>query len=202
MGLAAELGVPLESVDLNAAEKAIESGGLCPEGVHHAVLETAGEKTLDNGSKKRVLTFKVLAGPGKDAEVEDDVWLPSEGQDAGKKKKTQNRLTIFMHRLGLLKTKIGGDGKEHLAEVEGKHDFVDCIGTTVFIEVKHEEEAWKDKKTGTDRKAMKAKLTFEGVLKPDDKKCQGVPTGKAPPPGTGPAAIGGGAKKPDNFDDL
>lgn len=201
MGLAAELGVPLEQVDVKAAEEAIKGGGLCPEGVHHAVLDAVAEKTLDNGSKKRALTFKVLAGPGKDTIVEDDVWLPSDAQDEAKKKKSQNRLTIFMHRLGVLKTAVGKDGKERYVEVEGKHDFIDCIGATCFIDVKHEEEHWNDKKTGAPKKMMKAKLTFEGVLKPDDKKVQGVPTGKAPPPtavGSRPA----GGKGPDNFDDL
>lgn len=201
MGLAAELGVPLDQVDVKAAEEAIKGGGLCPEGVHHAVLEGCRNVDANSGARGRELTFKVLAGPGKDCEIEETVWLPNEGQDEAKKKKTQNRLTIYMHRLGLLKSVVGQDGKERLAEVDGLHDFSDVLGRTCFIEVKHEEEHWKDKKTGADKKMTKAKLTFEGVLKADDKKCAGVATGKAPPP-TAVGAAKPGAKPADNYDDL
>lgn len=200
MGLAAELGVPLNQVGVKDAEEAIKGGGLCPEGVHHAVLEGCRSVDANSGSKGRELTFKVIAGPGKDSVIEETVWLPSEGQDEAKKKKTQNRLTIYMHRLGLLKAVTGKDGKEVFAEVEGVHDFTDVLGKTCFIEVKHEEEHWKDKKSGADKKMMKAKLTFEGVLKPDDKKCVGVTTGTAPPPTSIGSKPGGG--KPDDYSDL
>lgn len=197
MGLENELGFDVSGTDIKAAEAAVESGGLCPKGVHHAVLEGVREVTANSGSKARELTFTVIAGPGKGCSAETTVWLPNEGQDADKRKKSENRVAIYAHRLGLLKTVVK-DGKESLVPVEGKHGWIDLIGATCFIDVIHEDEEFTDKKGGH-RKITKAKLSFEGVLKADDKRCQGVPTGKAPPPSAAPAAA---AKKPDNFDDL
>jgi hypothetical protein len=49
---------------------------------------------------------------------------------------------------------------------------------------------------------MKAKLTFKGILKSDDEKVKGIPTGKAPPPTTVGSGKAGGGKPADNYDDL
>lgn len=194
MSLVAELG--MEDVDLGAAESAIASGGLPPVGVHHAVLDGVREFAANSGTKGRELTFKIIAGPGKGCEVEDAVFLPHDGQDEEKKKTTKNKLAIAMHRLGLLKKVKGPDGKDKTVAVEGKSDFLDCIGTTCFIEVKHVMRKYQDK-SGADQEIKEAKLTFEGILSPDDKKCKDVPRGTAPAPSSRPAA-----KPADNFDDL
>lgn len=201
MGLEQELGLDIGTVDVNAAAAAVAGGGLVPEGLHHAVLESVKSGTANSGTPFREFNFKILAGPAAGMNVEHSLWLPNEGQDEAKKKKSINQLAIYMHRLGLKKKVAGADGKEVLAAVEGKHDFADCLGAVCVVDVKHELEKWKDKKTGADREMTKAKLSFEGVLLVDDPRCKDVPKGKA-----GVVGVGGGAKpvaaKKDQFGDI
>ena len=202
MGLLQELGVaggPPPRID--DIEKQMASGGLCPEGVHHAVLDGVGEIPGCEGRGWK-LTFKILAGPGEGSVVSDKLWKPK-GDDAAKDKKTANRILLYGHRLGLLKRGDGGS----LTEVEGKHDFNDCYGAACFIEVRHVEEEYDEKDkdgrlTGKKKHIKKAELTWEGLLSPDDKKCKDVPRGKAPPPGSIGKPSGGPAAKKDDFGDL
>lgn len=196
MGLLQDLGVAPGTVKADDVEKNMASGGLPPEGVHHAVLEGAeGPSEGRNGHK---LTFKIIAGPGEGTTVEDVLWRPK-GADAKKDKAIVNRTLVFGSRLGLLKRDRDGN----LAEVEGKYGFGDCLGAACFIEIRHEEEEYQPKDKdgrphGGLKKIKKAKLTFEGVLSPDDKKCKDVPKGNA-----AALPIGKPAGPPkDTLDDL
>lgn len=208
MGLLADLGFndTIPAPDLGEAEKAMASGGLPPEGVHFAVLDGYRGITAHNGNKGHELSFRIIAGPGNGAKVEDAIWNPNPDQDDKKRGTSQRRMLVFGYRLGLLTKDASGRAKD----VEGKHSFADCLGQTCFIEVKHEEEEYE--KDGKKRKITKAKLTFEGVLSPDDKKCKDVPKGPVPAGiaagGAGAGGAGGGAaagsngKPKDNFADL
>jgi hypothetical protein len=180
MGLEQDLGIDLDTLNFDDAEKAIQSSGLVPEGFHHAVLESVKSGTANSGTPFREFTFQVLAGPAKGATVTHTLWLPNAGQDEAKRKKSMNQLAIYMHRLGL-KEKVTKDGKSSLAEVKGRHDFIDCLGQECVIEAEHYEEVWKDKRTQADRKMTKARLSWEGVYLLDDKRVKDVPRGKAGP---------------------
>lgn len=223
MSLANDLGIgDLNELDMGEAEKQVAMGNLAPEGVHHAVLDTFRQgETPTTGSKFRELGFIITAGPAKGLKAGVTLWVPEPVQESDsdeekkKKKNSANRIAIFYHRLGLLKKVKGADGKERPVPVEGKHDLGDCLGATCFIEVKHEEESWDDKKTGQRRSMKKAKLTWEGVLSPTDKRCQGIPTATAAAAeavraaggaavaagGVGAGAGGAGGKK-DDYSDL
>jgi hypothetical protein len=201
MGLLADLGfteaTPAPSID--EAAKAMASGGLPPEGVHYAVLNGYRGIEANNGNKGHELSFEIIAGPGKGAKVGDAIWNPNPEQDDKKRGTSQRRMLVFGYRLGLITKDASGRAKD----VEGKHSFADCLGQCVFIEVKHEEEEYE--KDGKKRKIMKAKLTFEGVLSPDDKKCKDIPKGAVPEgavPAAGSVAGGAGGKPKDNFSDL
>lgn len=197
MGLMNELGLAPGSVNIDDVQKQMAAGGLVPEGVHHAVLETAGAIPNADGRGWR-LTFKVIAGAGDGGTVEEALWKPK-GDDEKKDAKTRNRVLMFGHRLGLVKR--DKDGK--LVEVEGKHDFCDCLGAPCFIEVKHEDEEWE--KDGKKRSIKKAKLTFEGVLSPDDKRVKDVPKAKNIPVPSAvgqPAGAGAAGAKKDDYSDL
>jgi|GEM_PF-4030651 len=201
MSLESELGIDIGDVDLKTASNAVANGGLIPEGLHHAVLEAVKSGSANSGTPFREFTFKILAGVSKDATIEHSLWLPNASQDEAKKAKSKNQLAIWMHRLGLKKKVPGPDGKEVLAPIEGKLDFSDCLGAVCVIDVKHEEEKWNDKKTGAERKMMKAKLSFEGVLLPEDPRCKDIAKGKTPAPGSvgsKPAAM----TKKDDFGDI
>ncbi len=200
MSLLKDLGFDTGEVDIGDAEKKLASGGLPPEGVHHAILEGAGGIPNADGRGWK-LVFKIVAGPGEGATVEEALWRPK-GDDESKDKKTRNRVAIFAHRLGLLK-KVQKGGKEVAVEVEGKNDFCDCLGAACFLDVKHEDEEYE--KDGKKRTIKKAKLTFEGVLSPDDKRVKDVPKAKnlaAAQAGVGkPAGVGSG-KPADSYADL
>ncbi len=195
MGLLAELGFAdtTAAPSIDEAAKAMSSGGLPPEGVHFAVLNGYRGIQAHNGNKGHELSFLIVGGPGDGAKVEDAIWNPNPDQDDKKRGTSQRRMIIFGHRLGLL----ARDGSGRAIEVPGKHSFADCLGATCFIEVKHEEEEYE--KDGKKRKIMKAKLTFEGVLSPDDKKCKDVAKGAVPAgavAAAGSAGSGGASAQP------
>lgn len=203
MGLEQELGIDIGNVDVNAAAAAVAGNGLVPEGLHHAVLDSVKSGTANSGTPFREFNFKILAGPAAGSNVEHTLWLPHDGQDEAKKKKSINQLAIYMHRLGLKKKVPGPGGKELLVNVEGKHDFADVIGEAVcVIDVKHELEEWTDKKTNKPRSMTKAKLSFEGVLSVDDPRCKDVPKGKVPAGSGGAAGAKPTAAKKDQFGDI
>lgn len=186
----------LGNTNPDAVEQSMASGGLAPEGKHHAVLNGCREVQANSGSVGRELTFRILAGPGAGQDVRETVWITSDP-------KAKNRRVLFMHRLGLLKKVAAEGGKSAYVPAEGKTDFMDCLGAECVIDVKHEEDTWTDKKTGKPRTGTKAVLSFEGVLSLDDKRCADVPRGK---PGAAQAAVAtaaaAGAKAKDDFSDL
>lgn len=176
MSLLQKLGIDPAKVNADDTEREMNSGGLCPEGLHHAGLVGCREDSAHNGSEFRELTFRVLAGPGKGMEVKESIFLPNESQTDEKKKKTQNRVIIYMHRLGLLK-KVG----DHYEPIDGLTDFQDVVNRAeCVIEVHHEDREYTGK-DGKTRKGKFAKLTFEGVLALDDKRCKAVARGKFVP---------------------
>lgn len=200
MSLLAELGVNATDVSLDDVEKSMAGGGLVPEGVHHAVLTSVGGIPNADGRGWK-FTFEVIAGPGKGGTIEEALWKPK-GSDEKKDAATRNRVLLFGHRLGLLAKVKGADGKEHTQEIAGKHDFCDCLGATCFLEVVHEDEEYT--KDGKTRHIKKAKLTFNGLLSPDDKRVKDVPkaAGAAASAAVSKAATAAAAKPKDNFEGL
>ena len=199
MALLAELGVKGGDVNIGDIEKKMASGDLPPEGVHHAVLTQVGPIPNAEGRGWK-LTFEIIAGPGKGATVEEVLWKPK-GENEKKDATTRNRVLLFGHRLGLLKKVSGPDGKDATAEVEGKYDFCDCRGATCFVELHHEEREYTDEKSKAKRKITEAKLTFAGLLSPDDKKVKDVP--KASGDAAAAAVSSKAASKPaDNLADI
>lgn len=200
MGLLAELGFD-GGVNIAEAEKQAEGFSLPPEGIHHAILE--GASTAPDGQSWH-LTFKIIAGPAEGMTVKETVWKPK-GDDEKKDKTTRSRAALFAHRLGLLK-KVVKDGVEVGVEVEGKHDFCDCYGAACFIDVKHKPSPKKvngvvvNDALGKPVMMVWPVLSFEGVLKPDDKRVKDVPKA-AKIPAVSAGAVGGG-KPADNFGDL
>lgn len=199
MGLFDKIGIApgqpgAPTTNVTEIEKQMAAGGLAPEGVHHAILDAVGAiPGCDNRGWK--LTFLIVAGAGNGMRVEETLWKPKGDGDEKKDGKVRNRILLFGHRLGLLKR----DGNGNLVEIEGKYDFGDCIGATCFIEVKHEEEEWTPPGKTVAVKMKKAKLTFDGVLSPEDKRCKDVPKAS----GLAAAAAGAGAAaKRDDFGKL
>lgn len=168
MSLLAELGIG-DEVNIGDVEKKLASGDLPPEGVHHAVLTQVGAIPNADGRGWK-MTFEIIAGPGKGAQIEEVLWKPK-GDDEKKDAKVKNRVLLFMHRLGLLVTVPGGEGKA--VPAPGKHDFCDCLGATTFIEIKHEKREFEGK--NGKREITEARITFGGLLAADDKKCKDVP---------------------------
>lgn len=197
MALLAELGVNGGDVNIGDIEKKMASGDLPPEGVHHAVLTQVGPIPNSDGRGWK-LTFEIIAGPGKGATVEEVLWKPK-GENEKKDATTRNRVLLFGHRLGLLKRVTGRDGKDATEEVEGKHDFCDCLGATCFVELVHEKRKYEVK--GVEKEITEAKLTFAGLLSPDDKKVKDVPKASG---GAAAAAVSGKAavKPADNLADI
>jgi len=182
----------LTGVDPDAVEASMASGGLVPEGIHHAALSGCREVQANSGSEGRELTFKVLAGPGAGLEVKETLWISADP-------KAKSRRILFMHKLGLLRKVAAGDRNQYVP-VEGRHDFTDCLGAECLIDVRHVEDTWTDKKSGKERKANKAELTFGGVMGLDDPRGKDVPRGK---PGAGKAAAAAApAGQKDDFGDL
>ncbi len=208
MSLFNELGVNAADIDIAGAEDKLKRPDLPPPGVYHAALESVRTITSTN-STGRELCFVIISGPHKGQKVEDALWLPKKEADPDPKKEksrqvSQNKVTIYMHRLGILrKEPIPNTNKFKTVQVPDKYDFIDCLGTCCFINVKNEEEEYTNK-NGKLVKIMKAKLEFEGVLNPDDPKCKEVPIGTpadAKELVAGAAAVAA-ATSPDKFSDL
>lgn len=202
MGLLAELGVKPADVNLDDVDKKMASGDLPPEGIHHAMLASVGPIPNADGRGWK-FTFEIVAGPGRGSMVEEVLWKPK-GENEKKDATMRNRILMFAHRLGLLKKVTGGDGKDMTVEVEGKHDFCDCLGATTFIELMHEEREYEDEKSKTKKKIKQAKVTFGGLLGADDKKVKGAKPAVAGKEtvseAAGKASAGAAAKPKDNFE--
>lgn len=177
MSLLAELGFDSATAPtIDDAAAAVANNGQLPKGVYHAVLKGyRGLTSNETGNKGHELTFEVIGGPHKGEETKGSAW-GSTSDDPKKQAAAKNKIVIWGHRLGLFVK----DGSGKPVEAPGKHSFADCLGTPCFIEVTQEEEEWKDKETGKQRSMMKSKLSFEGILSPDDKKCKDVPKGEVP----------------------
>lgn len=198
MSLLADLGLKPADVNLDDVEKKMQSGDLPPEGVHHAVLSSVGPIPNADGRGWK-FTFEIIAGPGKGATVEETLWKPK-GESEKKDATTRNRILLFAHRLGLVKKVTGPDGKDATVEVEGKHDFCDCLGATCFVEVQHESrEFTKDGKT---RQITDAKLTFNGLLGAEDKKVKEGKVAMASGAAVAATKQAAASKPKDNFDGL
>lgn len=195
MGLLNDLGVSAADLPpISDIEKKMASGDLPPEGIHHAVLTSVGPIPNCDGRGWK-MNFEIIAGPGKGATVEEVLWKPK-GENEKNDATTRNRILLFGHRLGLLKKVKGADGKDATQEVDGKHDFCDCLGVTTFIELVHEKEKYE--KNGKEKEITKAKLTFNGLLSADDKKVKDVAkaAGGAGAAAVSKAASGAGQQKP------
>lgn len=179
------------NVDADAIEKRMQGGGLPPEGMHHAFLDGYRECQANSGTKGYELTFKIIGGDSAGMEVKETVWGPK-GEDAEKDKKSRDKLRLFGHRLGLLK-KVTTGGKSTYQPVEGKSDFMHCVGQEVVIDVVHEEDEY-DNKQGKKVKTKRARLTYEGILTIDDKRAEKVKRGKRPDGSSTPASAS--AKQP------
>lgn len=197
MGLLDRLGVDLDKTNAKELEDAMKGNGLPAIGLHHAVLD--GVREVDPTTNTQggfELRFKIVGGPSKGSEVKEVLWITE-------KEKAKNRVLMFMHRLGLL-SKVQKNGQEHYVPVPGKSELHQCIGVECVIDVGEHETREHQGKKYTD-----AKLSFEGVLKLDDKRCEKVPRGT--PGATTPSAqaAGGGAQVPpgkqvaqQTFDDI
>lgn len=184
MSLMSELKGTIANKKANDVETAMTNGGLPPEGIHHAMLKGAREVTTKSSATGREMVFVILAGPAKGQEVKDTLW--NSDKDAA-----INRKILFAHRLGLLrKVGSGTDARYEQADPK-KQDFNDVRGAVVFIEVVHEE--YEKEKGG---KGKSARLSFEGIIPPDDKRVKGIPTGSGPgnPPTAG--AVAGNPSNP------
>jgi hypothetical protein len=204
MGLLNELGVKPGEVCMEDVEKKLAGGDLPPEGLHHAVLRTVGGIPGCEG-RGWLLTFEILAGPGKGMTVEERLWKPK-GENEKKDATARNRILLFGSRLGLFVKVKGTDGKETVAEAPGKHELCDCLGATCFIEVQHVEEEYE--KNGTKKKITKGQLTFNGIFSAEDKKVKEanppVPkaSSTAAQQAVAAATAGAGSAKKDTFGDL
>lgn len=171
-------------------EKRMSSGGLPPEGLHHAVLDGCRPFTANSGTKGYEFTFLIIAGPANGVAFKSSIFQPK-GEDAEKDKKATDKLRLYAHRLGLLKKVAGENGKSKYVPVEGKTDFIHCMGTEVIVEVEHEDDEYTNDK-GKTVKAKRARLTYEGLLPLDDKRAKDVARGKAPDRTANAAAALGG----------
>ena len=169
-----ELTPAINKKKANEVDNAVMNGGIPPEGIHYAQLKGSRDVEAKSGSTGRELVFTILAGQAKGQEVKDTLW--NSDKDA-----STNRKILFAHRLGLLKKVGTGDDATYVQADPKKQNFMDVRGVCVFIEVIHEE--YEKDKGG---KGKSARLSFEGIISPDDKRVKGVPTGS--PPGSPPAA--------------
>lgn len=174
MSLMSELTPAINKKKANEVDNAVMNGGIPPEGIHYAQLKGSRDVEAKSGSTGRELVFTILAGQAKGQEVKDTLW--NSDKDA-----STNRKILFAHRLGLLKKVGTGDDATYVQADPKKQNFMDVRGVCVFIEVIHEE--YEKDKGG---KGKSARLSFEGIISPDDKRVKGVPTGS--PPGSPPAA--------------
>lgn len=174
MSLMSELTPAIKDKKASKIEAEMTNGGLPPEGIHYAQLKGSRDVEAKSSSTGRELVFTILAGPGKGQEVKDTLWNSD-------KPASMNRKILFAHRLGLLKKVGSGDDATYVQADPKKQNFLDVRGVCVFIEVIHEE--YEKDKGG---KGKSARLSFEGIISPDDKRVKGIPT--VSPPGTASAA--------------
>jgi len=195
MSVLDRLGVDLEKTNAKELEDSMKGNGLPAIGLHHAVLDGCREVAANSGSTGYELRFKILGGPAKGLEVKETLWVTE-------KEKGKNRVLLFAHRLGML-SKVAKNGQEHYLPVAGKSEFSHCLGAEVVIDVGEHETREHQGKKYTD-----AKLSFEGVLKLDDKRCEKVARGVAgvttPTQAGGAATPAPAAKVPvqQSFDDI
>jgi hypothetical protein len=175
MSLLGKLGVDLEKMNAKELEDSMKGNGLPAIGLHHAVLEGCREVQANSGSQGYELRFKIIGGASKGLEVKETLWI-------SEKEKAKNRVLLFMHRLAML-TKVNKNGVDHFVPVAGKVDLHQCIGTEVVIDVAEHETRESNGKKYTD-----AKLSFEALLKLDDKRCEKVARG-TPGAVTMPASV-------------
>ena len=172
MGLLNDLGIGGD-FDIAESEKRMESGGLAPEGIHHAVLNGASEKQIDGAKRGFDLVFQILAGPGEGMTVKETVWLPK-GEDAKKDQTTKDRFVRFGLHLGLFQEVLQG-GKRIPTEIPNKHSFMDCLGAQCFIDVTHEEREWKKDGQAKGKMIKEAKLSFRpGLFLMTDPQCSKI----------------------------
>jgi hypothetical protein len=197
MSLLNRLGVDLEKTKANELEDSMKGNGLPAIGLHHAVLEGCREVTANSGSTGFELRFKIIGGAGKGLEVKETLWITE-------KEKGKNRVLLFMSRLGML-TKVTKNGQEHFVPT-AKTELHQCIGTEVILDVGEHETREHQGKKYTD-----ARLSFEGLLKLDDKRAEktlrGTPGAITPASQTtsGASAGTGAAAKvstQQTFDDI
>jgi hypothetical protein len=198
MGLLDRLGVDLEKTNAKELEDGMKGNGLPAIGLHHAVLEGCREMDPTTNTQGGFeLRFKIIGGPSKGCEVKEAVWISEKG-------KAKQRVLLFMSRLGML-DKVEKNGQTHYLPVPGKTELTHCLGAEVVIDVGDHETREHAGKKYTD-----ARLSFEGVLRLDDKRCEKVARGKAGEAvtvaSTTTGAVGGGqaASVPaqQTFDDI
>jgi hypothetical protein len=179
MGLLDRLKVDLGKTKANEIEDSMKGNGLPAIGLHHAVLEGCREVTANSGSTGFELRFKVIGGASKGAEVKETLWLSD-------KERAKNRVLLFMHRLGML-NKVSKNGQEHFLPVAGKNELHDCLGAEVVIDVSEHET-----REANGKKYTNAVLSFEGVLRLDDKRAEKVARGNAAEAKASVASAGAG----------
>jgi hypothetical protein len=170
MSLLDKLGIDTAKTKASKIEQEMELGGRVPPGMHHAVLVGA-RNGVSSGKETefRELTFRVLAGTAAGMELKDKIWFPNAGQEERSRNTSQNRLLIFMHRLGVIKK----DG-DVFVPIPGREDFQDVVDKVdCVIVVKHESRDYAGQ-DGKQRHGIFAILDFEGVLLKDDKRCEKV----------------------------
>lgn len=190
--------------DAAEVEQQMASGGIVPEGLHHAALVGCREGAANSGTKFTELKFQVLAGPGKGLHIEETLFGPA-GKSAESDERARNRMRLFAHRLGLLR-KVPVEGQKdkfRYAPIEGgPKEFTDVLDkATCVVDVKHRDREYE--KDGKKRTIKEAVLSFEGVLPVDDARVKEkkVPLGKYTPGANGTAAAGTLPRK-DDYGDI
>jgi hypothetical protein len=149
-------------------------GELPAPGRYHARLDSADcNHKSKGGLTGKHLTFVLLTGRAAGYKVEETLW--DNGSDDVKTRKAKDRQVRFAKRLGLLV--VNGD---KLAIAPGKHDFNDCLGAEVVIQIKHEKWESQDKtKSGT--QVRMEMFGIWGVEDPEVKDVPKAPGGKSIP---------------------
>jgi hypothetical protein len=138
-------------------------GDLPAEGKYHVRLDGAVvDHKAKSGLTGKELTFVILTGRNAGYKVTETLW--DNGSDDAKTRKAKDRQVRFGKRLGLFV--VAG---EKLKIADGKHDFNDCLGTEVVIEVKHEQ--WESQ----GKKGTSLRMTMFGIWGVDDPEVKDVP---------------------------